>query len=37
MMLCFDYKPTEKVAPGAYKAEIYNEGVLDGTTTFELK
>lgn len=37
MMICADYKPAEKLQKGTYKAEIYNEGVLDGTTTFELK
>lgn len=37
MMLCVDYKPTEKLQKGTYKAEIYSEGVLDGSTTFELK
>lgn len=37
MMLCIDYKPTEKLQKGTYKAEIYNDGVLDGTSTFELK
>lgn len=37
MMLCVDYKPTQKLQKGAYKAEIYSEGVLDGSTTFELK
>lgn len=37
MMLCFDYKLEEKLQKGLYKAEIYNDGVLDGTGTFELK
>ncbi len=37
MMICADYKPSEQLQKGTYKAEIYNEGVLDGTTTFELK
>lgn len=37
LMLCFDYKPDEKLIPGNYKAEIYNDGVLDGVGTFELK
>ncbi len=37
MMLCIDYKPAEKLQKGSYKAEIYNDGVLDGTSTFELK
>jgi|GEM_PF-5017943 len=37
MMLCFDYKIDEKLQKGIYKAEIYNDGVLDGMGTFELK
>ncbi len=37
MMLCFDYKPDNALAKGLYKAEIYNNGILDGTETFELK
>lgn len=37
MMLCLDYKLEEKLLKGLYKAEIYNEGVLDGTGSFELK
>ncbi len=37
MMVCFDFKPDEKLQPGNYKAEIYNDGVLDGIGTFELK
>ena len=37
LMLCFDYKPDEKLIPGNYKAEVYNDGVLDGVGTFELK
>lgn len=37
MMLCFDYKLEEKIQKGIYKAEIYNNGVLDGTGSFELK
>lgn len=37
LMLCIDFKRTQKLDKGTYKAEIYNEGVLDATTTFELK
>jgi hypothetical protein len=37
MMLCVDFKPSEKLVKGAYKAEVYSEGVLDGTAAFELK
>lgn len=37
LMLCVDYKSTQKLAKGTYKAELYNDGVLDGTSTFELK
>ncbi|MES2593223.1 MAG: hypothetical protein V4608_15175 [Bacteroidota bacterium] len=37
MMLCVDFKLDAKLPKGNYKAEIYNEGVLDGTVPFELK
>lgn len=37
LMLCADYKPTQKLEKGTYKAELYSDGVLDGTATFELK
>jgi hypothetical protein len=37
LMLCVDYKSTQKLAKGTYKAELYNDGVLDGVSTFELK
>lgn len=37
MMLCIDYKPEEKLQKGIYKAEIYNDGVLDLVGSFELK
>ncbi len=37
LMLCFDFKPSAKLVKGEYKAEIYNEGVMDGTAAFELK
>lgn len=37
MMLCVDFKLNAKLPKGNYKAEIYNEGVLDGTVPFELK
>jgi hypothetical protein len=37
LMLCIDYKLEQKLAKGTYKAEIYNEGILDGTASFELK
>ncbi len=37
LMLCIDYKLKEKLAKGTYTAEIYNEGILDGTASFELK
>lgn len=37
MMLCVDFKPTDKLQKGTYKAELYNDGVLDGTANFELK
>lgn len=37
VMLCIDYKPEEKLQKGLYKAEIYNDGVLDLKGSFELK
>ncbi|MCE9538781.1 MAG: hypothetical protein K8R85_06140 [Bacteroidetes bacterium] len=37
LMLCIDYKPEEKLQKGLYKAEIYNDGVLDLKSSFELK
>lgn len=37
LMLCIDYKPEEKLQKGLYKAEIYNDGVLDLKGSFELK
>jgi hypothetical protein len=37
LMLCVDYKSTQKLEKGTYKAELYNDGVLDGTASFELK
>ncbi|MES2284225.1 MAG: hypothetical protein V4547_00970 [Bacteroidota bacterium] len=37
LMLCFDFKPEEKLQKGLYKAEIYNDGVLDLKGSFELK
>lgn len=37
MMLCVDYKSTQKLEKGTYKAELYNDGVLDGASSFELK
>lgn len=37
VMLCIDYKPEEKLQKGLYKAEIYNDGVLDLKGAFELK
>ncbi|MGB3948870.1 MAG: hypothetical protein WBM13_12865 [Bacteroidia bacterium] len=37
LMLCVDYKLEKKLEKGTYKAELYNDGVLDGTSSFELK
>jgi len=32
-----DFKVDKKITNGTYKVEIYNDGVLDGTATFELR
>lgn len=37
LMLCVDYNLAKKLEKGTYKAELYNDGVLDGTSSFELK
>jgi hypothetical protein len=37
MMFCFDYKLDKKLEKGIYKAELYNDGVLDLKSTLELK